>query len=205
MNSILNIINSINNINKSIDNYNKLSTLFVDNDVYKKNNIMSNIENLCEYVDNPVKNINNVNNRYNNSKTLENISNISNINNILNNIPTTSFDNIHNENISNIATSKGFYTNYVDNSENSGDKVHFSVDNSKLFHKDSTFKEIYNYVDNLSKGDNVTNNSSSHSKSNININMGGITQNITQANCDTVLDELSNILLRALSGCDGIY
>ncbi len=205
MNSILNIINSINNINKSIDNYNKLSTLFVDNDVYKKNNIMSNIENLCEYVDNPVKNINNVNNRYNNSKTLENISNISNINNILNNIPTTSFDNIHNENISNIATSKGFYTNYVDNSENSGDKVHFSVDNSKLFHSDSTFKEIYNYVDNLSKGDTVTNNSSSHSKSNININMGGITQNITQANCDTVLDELSNILLRALSGCDGIY
>lgn len=205
MNSILNIINSINNINKSIDNYNKLSTLFVDNDVYKKNNIMSNIENLCEYVDNPVKNINNVNNRYNNSKTLENISNISNINNILNNIPTTSFDNIHNENISNIATSKGFYTNYVDNSENSGDKVHFSVDNSKLFHNDSTFKEIYNYVDNLNKGDTVTNNSSSHSKSNININMGGITQNITQANCDTVLDELSNILLRALSGCDGIY
>ena len=39
----------------------------------------------------------------------------------------------------------------------------------------------------------------------ININMGGITQNITEANCDTVLDELSNILLRALNGCDGIY
>lgn len=205
MDNILNIINSINNINKSIDNYNKLSTLFVDNNVYKKNSIMSNIENLCEYVDNPVKNINNVNNRYNNSKILENINNISNINNILNNVPSTSFDNIHNENTSNIATSEGFYTNYVDNSENSGDKVHFSVDNSNFFHKDSDFKEIYSYVDNLCKGDTVTNNSSSQSKSNININMGGITQNITEANCNAVLDELSNILLRALSGCDGVY
>ena len=44
MNSILSIINSINNINKSIDNYNNLSTLFVNNNVNKKNNIMSNVK-----------------------------------------------------------------------------------------------------------------------------------------------------------------
>ncbi len=195
MNSILSIINSINNINKSIDNYNNLSTLFVNNNVNKKNNIMSNIENLCEYVDNQVKNINNINYMYNNGKTLENI----------NNVPNTYFDNIHNENISNIANTKDFYTDFVDKSENSVDKVYYPVDNLKFFHNNSDFKEIYNYVDNLSNGDTITTNSNSNTKSNININMGGITQNITEANCDTVLDELSNTLLRALNGCDGIY
>lgn len=188
-----------------MDNYNNLSTLFVNNNVNKKDNIMSNIENLCEYVDNQVKNINNINYMYNNGKTLENINNISNINNILNNVPNTYFDNIHNENISNIANTKGFYTDFVDKSENSVDKVHYPVDNLKFFHNNSDFKEIYNYVDNLSNGDTITTNSNSNTKSNININMGGITQNITEANCDTVLDELSNILLRALNGCDGIY
>lgn len=203
MNTILDIISSINNMYQLSNNNNthNLSTMFVNNDVNKKNDTLSYIKNLCEYVDKKATNTTNVNAMYNYDKISENISSISKI---YQNMKNTNVENIHRQNISNLANLEGFYTSFVDKSENSVDKEDLFVEKHNLFHNNSDFKEIYNYVDNLSKSDNITNNSSL-SRSNVNINMGGITQNISEANCNAVLDELSEILVRALSGCDGVY
>ncbi len=101
----------------------------------------------------------------------------------------------------------GFYSdlkNFLgDNSENFEDNNYFTAEKNNFIHNNKDFKEIYDYAESLiNGGDSIENNSRS---STVNIELGGVTQNITEANCDRVLEELGEMLLRTLSGCEGVY
>ncbi len=105
------------------------------------------------------------------------------------------------------AVKNGFYSDlktfFGDNSENFEDNNYFTAEKNNFIHNNKDFKEIYDYAESLiNGGDSVENNNSS---STVNINLGGVTQNITEADCDRVLEELGEMLLRTLSGCEGIY
>lgn len=210
MNNITEIINTINKIS-SISNVpilklteacSSLSTFLVNNNVNKETNILNSTKNLCEYVDNLYSKIDNVNNMYNSHEILENINNTEEL---YNNMENSLLKVVHSGNTSTPASYTDFYSNFVDKSENFADNHNNSVDNSNFIHNSNDFKEIYSFVDNISRSDTTTQNYSSKAGSNININLGGVTQNITEANCNNVLEELSEILIRALSGCDGTY
>ena len=101
----------------------------------------------------------------------------------------------------------GFYSDLRtflgDNSENFEDNNYFTSEKNNFIHNNKEFKEIYDYAESLvNGGDSIENNSRS---STVNIELGGVTQNITEANCDRVLEELGEMLLRTLSGCEGVY
>lgn len=101
----------------------------------------------------------------------------------------------------------GFYSDlrniFGDNSENFEDNSYYMNKKNNFIHNKKEFKEIYDYAESLvNGGDSIENNNSSSS---VNINLGGVTQNITEANCDKVLEELGEMLLRTLSGCEGVY
>ncbi len=175
-------INNINNI------YEKLST------------------NYCEYVDN----INNIyNNMENVSKTFKTADN-SQINNYTE-ILQQHYKNIT-ENSCNADKYKGF-GGYVDKIE---DNFVNSVNNLEVIHKNDEFfkksdfldvnsvdnysSEFKNYSDSIKNTEN--NNSYENNKYGVNINMGGITQNITSsADCNDVIDILVNKLRNAVYGC----
>ncbi len=204
MDNILKIIEGINNINNLcnivLPNYEELWESEVDNNVNKNYTPYENEEILREYVDNISANIPDVNNMYNYSIMPENMGKFEEIYNNSQNMVT---ENIHSQNISNNVGYKGFAPKFVDKSENFGDNHYYSEDNNDFFHNNSVFKEIYGFVDNISAPH--IKEEKAQNTSNININLGGVTQNITEASCDKVLQDLSDILLRALSGCDGVY
>lgn len=206
MENILKTIENINNINYffdlalSDDALNLMATQ-VENNVYKDFVHIENIKNLCEYVDNIASRITDEKNIYNYDVIRENTNKFEEI---YKNAESFVSKDIHSENISNSADYSNFTPNFVDNSENSGENNWFSHENNEFFHNNSNFKEIYGFVDNISAPE-IKNNSQTSNNSSININLGGVTQNITEANCDKVIEELSDMLLRALSGCDGIY
>ena len=206
MENILKIIESINNMNNNLcnivlpDDYSELMRADVDNNVNKDYEPYKNIENFCEYVDNIIPNVTDVKNMYNYDIISENKGRIEEIYNNVQNIISR---DIHSQNISNSADYSGFTPNFVDKSENFGDNNYYPSENNDFFHNNSTFKEIYRFVDSIPAHE--EHGSRSSNTSNININLGGVTQNITEANCDKVLEELSDMLLRALGGCDGVY
>lgn len=110
---------------------------------------------------------------------------------------------IHQNNTSQSGSYSDLRSFLGDNSENFEDNNYYSAEKNNFIHNKKEFKEIYDYAESLvNGGDSIENNSSTSS---VSINLGGVTQNITEANCDKVLEELGDMLLRALSGCEGIY
>ncbi len=107
--------------------------------------------------------------------------------------------------IENIGGSTDFYYDIADNANNFGDKSVSLEEKSQLIHNinnRSENSESYKYI--KEAADNTS--CSSYSDPTININMGGITQNITENNGESVMDMLVESLLRGLSGKGaGVY
>lgn len=193
----LKIIEDINNLN-NIFNISLNDSINNATELHHRADPRCNELNICEYVDNINPQTTNVRNMYNYDIIKENTEEIEKIYKNTENIFS---EDIHSENISNKAEYTNFAPDFVDKSENSVENTSYSHQAKDFFHNNYNFKEISNFVDNINtqKSPTVT------QSPNININLGGVTQNITEANCDSVLEELGNVLMKALSGCDGIY
>lgn len=206
MTAMKNIIESIEEVINLPDN--------IDDEIM--NPLVENFISKVEKVENSKENVNKIAENLTESKIYQNYDILSEKRNNFENIQNTlnSFENdyerefVHSENISNIANYSDISGQNVDNSNNFGDKNSFLTDNNRFFnrkseiiHNDSDFKEINNFIEGIAD----KKESSSPPSPNININMGGITQNITDANCNSVLEELSQVLMRTLSGCEGVY
>lgn len=171
------------------------------------NNIYSKLSTSnCEYVDNFNKVVNNMENISNtfNSADYTNISNKSQL--------FHQYYNIVSNNINfadKIKGYRGYVENFVDNIVN-------REDNLKVIHKELTFLEKFNssgltdsnvnndystFTDSINNIKNTENNNLNNSYGNININMGGITQNITESNSNDILDMLVDKLRKTISGC----
>lgn len=96
-----------------------------------------------------------------------------------------------------------FYYDFADNVNNFGDKTVPSEEKAGFIHNISNFSENidgsdYSYIRRAAD----TYSTNNYSDSSININMGGVTQNITEGNCEDVMDMLVESLMRGLS-CKG--
>ena len=122
----------------------------------------------------------------------------------------------------NISGNTDFYYDFADNVNNFGDKSSLTEEKSDFIHNISNFtKNDYaannSYFNSIVKDVNSLDyshikraadsyNTNNYSSSDININMGGITQNITEGNCEDVMDMLVEGLLRGLScKAAGVY
>lgn len=198
-----------------MDNYNYIDYIYSElsllNDIYTYLSTIS-----CEYVDNlgfEYKNSNSIKNPQFMGIN-ENINEIENIKNIYENI--TNYSNFYNK-------IGGFYKNtqdVVDNIVNNGD-------NFQLIHKNFSFSEnninplennTYNlkdnnvneyfedFVSNVSNFNNEKLNNSFSPNYDINISLGGITQNINKNSNENIVDILTEKLVEALNSCgDGVY
>lgn len=182
INSQNEFINTINNI------YERLST------------------NYCEYVDKFNKVYSNVKNITNTFKTTENPQNFNNTE-----ILQQYYNNISkNSNFAdNYKGFSGYVEKFVDNFVN-------KEDNYEVFHKNFDFSENLNFLNSVNDNNDMTteyknftdnirntenNNSYENNRYGVNINMGGITQNITNSDGNDVMDILVDKLRKTIAGC----
>lgn len=165
-------------------------------------NINNNLSTLnCEYVDN-------LNNMY------SNIQNIAKTSNLSENFNVSNFTETFQKDYSNVINNtvfadkyrglRGYVENFVDNTVKAEDfskVIHNNYDFLENLKNDSTsvsneYKNLNNEIRNIENSANYETN-----KYGININMGGITQHISNTNADTVMDMLIDKLQNTISSC----